>query len=154
MGERRPNSPLYLPRLPHCLGLSPSYRLWQSPLTSGECLPMTKQFFIVGMRSNPEPQDITFVFHGHRSVVDADTDRPETTDLLEMQRGMTWILAQQRIAPVGKALDICWQVTIVGPKTWGRSVSHRSVHRPSRRAWIASCARESSRPAATSSSNC
>ncbi len=115
---------------------------------------MTKQFVIVGMRSNPEPQDTALVFHGHRSVVDADTDGPETTGLLEVQRGMTWILVQQRIAPVGKALDVCWQVTIVGPKTWGRSVSHRSVHRPSRSSCMASCAKDSSRPAATSSSNC
>jgi hypothetical protein len=115
---------------------------------------MTKQFVIVGMRSNPEPQDIALVFHGHCPVVEADTDGPETTDLLEVQRRMTWILAQQSIAPVGKALDVYWQVTIVGPKTWGRSVSHRSVQRPSRRSCIASCARDSSLPAATSSSNC
>jgi len=115
---------------------------------------MTKQFVIVGMRSDPEPQDIALVLHGHCSIVDTDTDGPETTSLLEAQRWMTWILAQQSITSISKTLDVCWQVTIVGPKTWGRSVSHRSVHRPSRRSCIASCARDSSLPAATSSSNC
>lgn len=115
---------------------------------------MTEQLVIVGMRSDPEPQHIALVFHGHCPVVEANTDGPEATDLLEVERWMTWVLAQQGIAPVGETLDVCGQMTIVDPETWGRSVSHRSVHRPSRRACTASCARDSSRPAATSSSNC
>jgi hypothetical protein len=69
---------------------------------------MIKQSVILGMRSNPEPQDIAFVLHRHGSVVEADTDGPEAANLLKVQRRMTWILTQQRIAPVGKVLDICW----------------------------------------------
>jgi len=115
---------------------------------------MTEQLVIVGMHSDPEPQHIALVFHGHCPVVDTDTDGPEASDLLEVQRWMMWILAQQGIAPVGETLDVCWQVMIVEPETWGRAVSHKSVHRPSRRSCMASCARDSSRPAATSSSNC
>jgi len=54
---------------------------------------MTEQLVIVGMRSDPEPQHIALVFHDHRPVVEADTDSPEASDLLEVQRWMTWILA-------------------------------------------------------------
>jgi len=78
---------------------------------------MTEQLVIVGMHSNPEPQHIALMFHGHCPVVDTDTDGPEAYDLLEMQRWMTWSLAQQGIAPVGETLDVCWQVTIVDPET-------------------------------------
>ena len=54
---------------------------------------MTEQLVIVGMRSDPEPQHIALVFHGHGPVVEANADSPEASDLLEVQRWMTWILA-------------------------------------------------------------
>ena len=78
---------------------------------------MTEQLVIVGMCSDPEPQHIALVFHGHGPVVEADTDGPEASDLLETQQWMPWVLAQQGIAPVGKTLDVCGQGTIVDPET-------------------------------------
>src|SRR5262245_18522527 len=106
------------------------------------------------MSTDPEPHYIALVFHGHGAVMDADMDRPKASDLSEMQRWMTGILAQQSITTVGQTLYISWQLMIVSPKAWRCAVSHRSVHRPAWRSCIASCARASSRPAATSSSNC
>ena len=53
---------------------------------------MTEQLVIVGMRSDPEPQHIVLVFHSYCPVVKADADSPETSDLLEVERWMTWIL--------------------------------------------------------------
>lgn len=51
---------------------------------------------------------MALVFHGHCPVVEADTDGSEASDLLKVERWMTWILAQQGIAPVGETLDVCW----------------------------------------------
>jgi hypothetical protein len=38
------------------------------------------------MSTDPEPDYIALVFHGHGAVMDADTDRPKESDLSEMQR--------------------------------------------------------------------
>ena len=46
---------------------------------------MAKEFVIVGMRADPEPEDLPLVFYGERPVVETDTDRPEASDLLEVQ---------------------------------------------------------------------
>lgn len=43
-----------------------------------------EQFVIVSMRSDPEPQHIVLVFHGYCPIVEANTDGPETSDLLEV----------------------------------------------------------------------
>jgi len=56
------------------------------------------------MSTDPEPHSIALVFHGHGAVMDADTDRPKVSDLSEMQRWMTGILAQQSITMVGQTL--------------------------------------------------
>ena len=53
------------------------------------------------MPADPELGHIALVFHGHGAVMDADTDRPEASNLLEMQRWMTGMLAQHGIAAVG-----------------------------------------------------
>jgi hypothetical protein len=45
---------------------------------------MTKEFVIVGMRANPEPEDFPLVFSSKRPVVEADPDRPEAFDRLEV----------------------------------------------------------------------
>jgi hypothetical protein len=46
---------------------------------------MTEEFVIVGMRAAPELEDFTLVFYGKRPVVEANPDRPEASDLLEVQ---------------------------------------------------------------------
>jgi hypothetical protein len=45
---------------------------------------MTQEFVVFRMRPNPEPDQIAFVFHGHRSVMQAHPNRPKPTDLFEM----------------------------------------------------------------------
>jgi hypothetical protein len=46
---------------------------------------MAEESVIVGMRADPEPEDIPLVFHGERPVVQANPDGPEASDLLEEQ---------------------------------------------------------------------
>ena len=90
--------------------------VWENPCIPGEGLRLPEQPVVVGMPADPEPKEIALVFHGHGAVMDADTDRPEASDLLEMQRWMAGILAQHGIAAVGQTLHIVWQLMIVGPK--------------------------------------
>jgi hypothetical protein len=54
---------------------------------------MAEEFVIVGMRADPEPEDILLVFYSKCPVVEADPDRPEASDLLEGQGRMAWVLA-------------------------------------------------------------
>jgi hypothetical protein len=72
----------------------------------GEDLRLPEQPVVVGMSTDPEPDHIAIVFYGHGTVMDTDMDRPETSHLLEMQRGMTGILAQQGITAVSQTLHI------------------------------------------------
>jgi hypothetical protein len=58
-----------------------------------ERLPMAEESVIVGMRADPEPEDIPLVFHGKRPVVQADPDGPEASDLPKVQGWMAWVLA-------------------------------------------------------------
>src|SRR5438034_6409706 len=67
---------------------------------------------------------------------------------------MPRIALEQFVVGVGQLLNLLGELFIELPKLWIGAMPHKSVQRPSRRSRIASSARASRRPAATSSSNC
>ena len=60
--------------------------VWGNPCIPGEGLRLPEQPVVVGMPTDPEPDYIALVFHGHGAVMEADTDRPEASNRLAMQR--------------------------------------------------------------------
>lgn len=67
---------------------------------------------------------------------------------------MPGVFLEEFVVRIGKLLYLLGKLLIELPELWARAVSHKSVQRPSRRSRMASSARASRRPAATSSSNC
>jgi hypothetical protein len=67
--------------------------------------------------------------------------RPEATDFLEMHRGMPGVPLHQRKGCTSQLLNVSGQSVEMLPEVGCGSVSHRSVHRPSRRSRRASSAR-------------
>ena len=60
----------------------------------------------------------------------SDVNRLRTTELLQVQRGMTRIATQPVVALVRDALDSLRQSPIATPESRGSAISHRSVVRP------------------------
>lgn len=104
------------------------------------------------MCADPEPGEVFVLLDGECAMVDAYSGRPEASDPFEVHRGMSRVLLHHREGHVSQLLNVVRQLVHVSPEVGGCSVSHRSVHRPSRRSRRASSARWSSRPAATSAS--
>src|SRR5207249_4926561 len=108
---------------------------------------------VLGVCPDPEPDQIGPILDRHRAIVEANPDRPEATDLLQVQRRVSRVLTKQPVTGVCQPLNYGRQVTVGVPEPWGRAVLHRSVQRPSRQSRSASSARASSRPSVTSRSN-
>ena len=55
------------------------------------------------MRTDPKPLEPVLALQGQRAIVDSDSGRPDiTAQVLEVQRGVLWILLQEREFFVGK----------------------------------------------------
>jgi hypothetical protein len=67
---------------------------------------MPEQPVVLGVRPDPEPDQIGPIFDRHRSIMQTDADRPEATDPLQVQRGMARVLAKQLITGVGQPLGL------------------------------------------------
>ena len=106
------------------------------------------------MWTDPEPNQVLPLFHGQGAIMQTHPNRPEPTDILEVERGMPGILAQEGIRIVRQPLKVLGQLVITTPEPGIGVVPQRSVQRPSRQSLKASAARVSRRPAATSSSIC
>lgn len=64
------------------------------------------QPIVVGMRADPEPHQPVSHVHRQNAMVSADASGPKTSDLLEVKRGMPWVLLQTRVRLIGEVLDI------------------------------------------------
>jgi succinylarginine dihydrolase len=113
-----------------------------------------QQSIVLGVRADPDPSQIVGIFNCQRSVVQANANRPELTNFLEVQRRVPRICAKQFVAAIGELLNLGWQASVTIPETRRRPMSHRSVQRPACRSACASSASQSNRPAATSASSC
>lgn len=56
--------------------------------------------------ADPKPHHVAAIFYGYSSIVQANPDRPITSNFLEMQRGMAWIVAERFVAPIGEPLHV------------------------------------------------
>ena len=58
---------------------------------------LAKQPIVVGMATNPEPDEPIRCFYGQSAVVGADPSRPEPADPLEVKGRMPGVLLQARV---------------------------------------------------------
>ncbi len=58
------------------------------------------------MVANPEPYNIIPVLDGDSAIMDADTNTPHSSNLLEMQGRMVWGGLEQVVILVGKLLNL------------------------------------------------
>lgn len=76
-------------------------RLW--PVRSSKGL--ADQLIVLGMRTDPKPDDSVRGLDTYYSIVDANARRVETTDLLEVKRGMPPIALELLVAAICEALN-------------------------------------------------
>ena len=57
----------------------------RDPRSRGRTLCSPEPFVIFRVRSDPEPNHLSFMLNGHRAVVKSDADRPEPANLFEVQ---------------------------------------------------------------------
>ena len=69
---------------------------------------LAHQLVIVRMRSDPEPCDAAVVsgIQTHDPMVETHATRPETPDLLELERGMSWVGFEELELFVGQFLNV------------------------------------------------
>jgi len=65
-----------------------------------------RQLVVLGMRTDPEPQNSVISIHTQRAMAPADPNRPEPPDLLEMKRGMLGIALEKVIVPASLILNL------------------------------------------------
>ena len=58
------------------------------------------------MGADPEPYEAVERFDGKGAVVTPGPDRPEATDLLEVERWVTGVFLQPRVRLVGEVLNM------------------------------------------------
>jgi hypothetical protein len=72
--------------------------------------------------SNPKPKDALGDFNAKRTEIIIDPHREVTSNLLEMQRGVTGILEQQGVLLIGQCLNLSRQFLVQRPEFWGGQV--------------------------------
>jgi len=65
---------------------------------------LSDEFVVLGVASNPEPQNSILIVDTDGSVVQTDASGPKFTDALEMYGGMPWISLHLGKTPVGEPL--------------------------------------------------
>ncbi len=66
---------------------------------------MPEEPVVLGVRPDPEPDQIGPILKRQRAIVQADADRPEATDLLQSQRRVPRVLPEQLVTAVGGVTD-------------------------------------------------
>ncbi len=51
------------------------------------------ELVILSMAANPHPNKVRLAFDCERSVVQTNAHGPKTSDLFEVQRGMSWVVS-------------------------------------------------------------
>jgi hypothetical protein len=90
---------------------------------------LAKQPIVVGMATNPEPDEPVRRFDRERAVVSADASRPELAHLLEVKRRMR-ILLQARVCLVGEIPNLQRQGSVEGPEVGRRVMGQIGVVLP------------------------
>ena len=95
-------------------------------------IPSAEEPAVFGVAAYPKPQHPVRQIHTYSAMAQADPSRPETTDLLEMQRWMSGGFAEQGKGLISEFLDAPREGAIAGPKIRGGVVVHSFVERPAR----------------------
>ena len=80
-------------------------RWWSRPQTTS---PLDQSFILI-MRTDPKPFCPATFHNGESAMVVADARRPEVSNLLEVQRGMTRVAQPQFEVLSGEPPDLWWQ---------------------------------------------
>jgi len=73
---------------------------------------------VVGVTSNPKPQNAVGHIHAKRTVGHADADRNEISNILEVKRRVRRILLEEFEVLPGEFLHVAWQRFKTCPKIW------------------------------------
>src|SRR3990172_7763718 len=106
------------------------------------------------MAADPEPQASVGNLDRQRAVMEADADRPELSNFLQMERRVLGVRLEELKGPIGVFLHERRQFAIAGPESWRGEVPHNGLVRPASCAARASSASSSSLPWAASRSIC
>jgi len=82
----------------------------------------SKKTIILGVRADPEPDEVGAALYCERAVMRPHTHRPEPPYLLEMQRRVLWALPQQRVATIRELPHFRRQAMVASPE----ATSHRA----------------------------
>lgn len=82
------------------------------------------------MTSDPEPNVTVDDFWSARVNLDYRALEIEAHDLLEVKRGMAWILPQQRVRSIRAPSDIGRKFVVASPEIGVRKVAQIGVVRP------------------------
>lgn len=80
---------------------------------------------IFSVGANPEPDDIAVFLDCKSAIGQSDSHRPETSNLLEVKRGMRRVLFQQREVLVRKSADLNRKSFVSRPEAAAREMPHR-----------------------------
>ena len=84
------------------------------------------------MRPDPKPKHAILEINSKCAIVQADAHRAVPTDVLEAERGMTWIDFEELKAFISEGLDVRGKPFVAAPKAWRRVMLQRGRERPAR----------------------
>lgn len=106
-------------------------------LTGGAAVPFRRlagasglHVIILGVGSDPVPEDSLRRLDADCPVVVAHAHRPMPSNLLEVQRWMTRVCLQEGEVLVRQLLNVRWQATVVIPEVGVGVMTHSSEQRP------------------------
>ncbi len=88
-------------RGPSALATDMALRWWPVGSSKG----LADQLVVLGVGSDPEPNDAVRSFDAHGAVMDAYPSRVKAADLLEVERRVPWIAFQLLETAIGETLD-------------------------------------------------
>jgi len=77
---------------------------------------LTQDLVVFGVAPDPEPKQPVLNFDGECSIVEADSDRPEFSNLLEVEPRVRGISLEQGIARVCYLLYLLGKTVVAGPE--------------------------------------
>jgi hypothetical protein len=108
---------------------------------------LADEVVVIGVRANPEPNEVLTRFDCECAMLKPDARRPESAHLLEMQRGVTGVPLQMFVRTICCALNVGRKRTVKPPESGRGPVLQMGFVLPAACSRNASSASESSLPA-------
>ena len=93
-------------------------------------LELVDQAVVVTVGSDPEPCDAIGCGDAEGAIPETYADRPELSDLFEMQGRMSWILFQQLKISIRQLLNNGRKTRVALPEAWRGMVGQSGLHWP------------------------